>query len=208
MGVFEQFPYTNLHELNIDWILSKMKELEAMAEQHVIDTVARAGVAQNAQDIADLQTEVTNNATTAHNEALAAQNTANTANTAAANAQNTANTANNTANAANAAITTLNGYFERFSFELAAGGSDSYFIGDKLTPGQVGIFVATARGYAINNTSCIMVIYKTNVHVWVTEPAYQANSSYRLSIDADGYLTNTQTQFDVTYDCMLYKIRT
>jgi len=25
-GVFEQFPYTNFHDLNLDWILQKMKE--------------------------------------------------------------------------------------------------------------------------------------------------------------------------------------
>lgn len=28
MGLFERFPYTNLHNLNLDWILRKMKELE------------------------------------------------------------------------------------------------------------------------------------------------------------------------------------
>ena len=28
MGVFEQFPYTNMHDLNLDWILQKLKEFE------------------------------------------------------------------------------------------------------------------------------------------------------------------------------------
>ena len=28
MGLFEQFPYTNFHELNLDWVLSKLKELD------------------------------------------------------------------------------------------------------------------------------------------------------------------------------------
>lgn len=28
MGIFEHFPYTNFHELNLDWLLRKMKELE------------------------------------------------------------------------------------------------------------------------------------------------------------------------------------
>lgn len=28
MGVFEQFPYTNFHDLNLDWILKKVKDLE------------------------------------------------------------------------------------------------------------------------------------------------------------------------------------
>ena len=25
MGVFEQFPYSNFHDLNLDWILSEIK---------------------------------------------------------------------------------------------------------------------------------------------------------------------------------------
>lgn len=29
MGLFEHFPYTNFHELNLDWLLRMMKELEA-----------------------------------------------------------------------------------------------------------------------------------------------------------------------------------
>lgn len=32
MGLFEHFPYTNFHELNLDWILEKMKELEVTNE--------------------------------------------------------------------------------------------------------------------------------------------------------------------------------
>lgn len=28
MGVFEQFPYTNFHDLNLDWILKKLKDFE------------------------------------------------------------------------------------------------------------------------------------------------------------------------------------
>lgn len=41
MGLWEQFPYTNLHSLNLDWIVTKIKELnakvialEAWSEQH------------------------------------------------------------------------------------------------------------------------------------------------------------------------------
>ena len=28
MGIFENFPYTNYHELNLDWVIEKIKELE------------------------------------------------------------------------------------------------------------------------------------------------------------------------------------
>lgn len=206
MGVFEQFPYTNLHELNIDWILSKMKELEAMAEQHVIDTVARAGVAQNAQDIADLQTEVTNNATTAHNEAQAAQNTANTAYNTANTANNTANTANNTANAANTAITTLSGYFHRMQFLVETNGA--YNMATDIDIHQAGILFAVPRGYSVNNSATIMFIYKPNSTTYYhTYISYPNTSSYRLELSSTGDLTHTNSA-DVTYDAMLYLIRT
>ncbi len=29
MGIFEHFPYTNFHEVNLDWLLEKVKNLEA-----------------------------------------------------------------------------------------------------------------------------------------------------------------------------------
>lgn len=35
MGVFDQFPYTNFHELNLDWILQALKELEHTIDQFV-----------------------------------------------------------------------------------------------------------------------------------------------------------------------------
>ena len=28
MAIFEQLPYTNFHELNLDWIVEKLQELE------------------------------------------------------------------------------------------------------------------------------------------------------------------------------------
>lgn len=31
MGLFEQFPYTNFHELNLDWLISELKKLESSA---------------------------------------------------------------------------------------------------------------------------------------------------------------------------------
>ena len=35
MGLFDQFPYTNFHELNLDWVLQALKELEHTVEQFV-----------------------------------------------------------------------------------------------------------------------------------------------------------------------------
>ena len=40
MGVFEHFPYTNFHDLNLDWILRIIKELDtevnSFIEQNVL----------------------------------------------------------------------------------------------------------------------------------------------------------------------------
>ena len=86
MGVFEHFPYVNFHELNFDWMVAKIKELEDVIGTQIVDIVARAGVAANAEAISDLSDTVDQNAITAHNESQAASN-------AAASAQNTADTA-------------------------------------------------------------------------------------------------------------------
>lgn len=29
MGLFEQFPYTNFHELNLDWVIQKVQDFDA-----------------------------------------------------------------------------------------------------------------------------------------------------------------------------------
>ena len=34
MGLFEHFPYTNFHGLNLDWILQKLKDLEEASARH------------------------------------------------------------------------------------------------------------------------------------------------------------------------------
>ena len=33
MGAFEHFPYVNYHDLNLDWILKKVEELEKRIEE-------------------------------------------------------------------------------------------------------------------------------------------------------------------------------
>lgn len=96
MGVFEHFPYANFHELNISWILDKIKELEDVIGSQIVDIVARAGVAENAQAIADLSDTVETVETTANgaaSAASAAQTTADSAASAASAAQTTANAA-------------------------------------------------------------------------------------------------------------------
>ena len=51
MGVFENLPYTNFHELNLGWIIEKMKELLGKTEQidqAVTDAEAAAAEAEAA----------------------------------------------------------------------------------------------------------------------------------------------------------------
>ena len=125
------FPYSDLHSLNLDWILSKMKETAAQATKAVADAanalaqVAEAKAAalsaqtaaQNAQTAANkAQTAADNAADSAENAvsvaqaaksaAQTAQNTANTAQSAAQTAQNTANTAQSAAETAQSAAQT------------------------------------------------------------------------------------------------------
>lgn len=37
MGLFEHWPYTNFHDLNLDWIVAKIKELQADVENFSVD---------------------------------------------------------------------------------------------------------------------------------------------------------------------------
>lgn len=52
MGVFDQFPYTNFQELNLDWVIKTVKECKAYIEfiQETIDRI----IAENAQINADI----------------------------------------------------------------------------------------------------------------------------------------------------------
>lgn len=51
MGLFEQFPYTNFHELNLDWLLQQMKELDINFENLKTDIFEDVeGLVQEAVD--------------------------------------------------------------------------------------------------------------------------------------------------------------
>ena len=112
------FPYSDLHSLNLDWILTMMKETAAQAAKAVADAanalaqVAEAKAAalsaqtaaQNAQTAANNAQTAANNAAdsaeNAVNVAQAAKSAAQTAQSAAQTAQNTANTAQSAAQTA------------------------------------------------------------------------------------------------------------
>lgn len=53
MGLFSNFPYTNFHELNMNWIISKIKEIEQQIPEGLIG-IAKGGTgASNAADARD-----------------------------------------------------------------------------------------------------------------------------------------------------------
>ena len=108
------FPYSDLHSLNLDWILSKMKETAAQAAQAIADSakalaqvIEAKTAAQNAQTAAqNAQTAANNAQTAANNAADSAENAVNVAQqakSAAQTAQNTANTAQSAAQTAQSA---------------------------------------------------------------------------------------------------------
>ena len=118
------FPYSDLHSLNLDWILSKMKETAAQAAKAIADSanalsqvIEAKTAAQNAQTAAqDAQTAANKaagnaasaaaNAVQALNAAQTAQETATAANNKAQTAQETATAANNKAQTAQTAAET------------------------------------------------------------------------------------------------------
>ena len=54
MGLFEQFPYSNFHELNLDWILQKIKELNEKVDS-IEDRILKEANAYTDQQIAGLR---------------------------------------------------------------------------------------------------------------------------------------------------------
>lgn len=56
MGLFENFPYTNFHELNLDWIVKTMKALDEKVDS-IEDRIYNKSKAYTDEQIAILRTE-------------------------------------------------------------------------------------------------------------------------------------------------------
>lgn len=56
MGLFEQFPYANLHELNLDWILEKIKELDEKVNS-IEDRILAEANAYTDRKVGEVQAE-------------------------------------------------------------------------------------------------------------------------------------------------------
>ena len=109
---YNRFPYTNLNDINLDWIIKKVKtlsdEVEALDPEDfserldAVEALANdaSETATEAESAASMATSAANAAQTAANNA---QSTASAAQTAASTAQTAANNAQITANAAQTA---------------------------------------------------------------------------------------------------------
>ena len=121
------FPYSDLHSLNLDWILSKMKETAAQAAKAIADSanalaqvIEAKTAAQNAQTAAqNAQTAAQNAQTAANNAATSAGNAVNVAQTAQTAAQNAQTAAQNAQTTAENAQTTANGVMDKFPVQTA-----------------------------------------------------------------------------------------
>ena len=124
------FPYSDLHSLNLDWILNKMKETAAQAAKAVADaanalaqvTEAKAAALSAQTAAQNAQTEANNAQTAANNAADSAENAVNVAQqakSAAQTAQNTANTAQSAAQTANTGVEALNAKFPIKTADIA-----------------------------------------------------------------------------------------
>ena len=184
------FPYSDLHSLNLDWLLSKMKEIAAQAAQAIADSakalaqVAEAKAAalsaqtaaQNAQTAANnAQTAANNAADSAENAvsvAQAAKSAAQTAQSAAQTAQNTADAANSAAqtaqNTANTAQATAQSALDKFpvhTADIANGAVLSEKIGPlQITSGKIANGAVTAQKLVVNEMRLkeVPVAYPTN----------------------------------------------
>ena len=92
MGLFDRFPWVNTHDLNLDWIIQKMKEWGADA----------------AVNVAKAEPAATNAATAAENAATAAENAATAAEPYALRAETAADRAETAKSSAETAQTSAN----------------------------------------------------------------------------------------------------
>ena len=146
------FPYSDLHSLNLDWLLSKMKETAAQAAKAIADSanalaqvIEAKTAAQNAQTAAqNAQTAAQNAQTAANNAADSAENAVNVAQQAKSAAQTAQNTANTAQSAAQTAQSTAENALSKFpvtSKEIA----DNAVITNKIADGAVSVNKIGAR---------------------------------------------------------------
>ena len=139
------FPYSDLHSLNLDWILTKMKETAAQAAKAIADSanalaqvIEAKTAAQDAQTAAqNAQTAANNAQTAADNAATSAENAVTVAQAAKSAAQKAQNTANTAQSAAQTAQSTANDALSKFPVKTVDI-ADSAITNRKIEKGTIG----------------------------------------------------------------------
>ena len=200
------FPYSDLHSLNLDWLLSKMKETAAQAAKAIADSAnALAQVieaklaAQNAQTAAqNAQTAANNAQTAANNAATSAENAVNVAQTAQTAAQNAQTAAQNAQTTAENAQTTANGVMDKFPVQTAdiANGA---VLADKIGANQI------TSGKIANGAVLAQKLEVNEMRLKEIPVAYPLNSG-ALTISYNG--TSLIVSSNTFYNTLLNKFDT
>lgn len=141
MGLFEHFPYTNFHDLNLDVILNRVKTAEASAVEAAEDA---AGSHQQAAEAVATANQAVSSAQQAINTANAAVTTADQAVTTAQEAVTNSQAAQTAAEASQAAAETA----QEAAEEAAATGPSVVYkmllsSNSALNPNQLGVTFTT-----------------------------------------------------------------
>ena len=218
------FPYSDLHSLNLDWLLSKMKETTKQAAQAVADSakalaqvIEAKTAAQDAQTAAqNAQTAANNAQTAANNAADSAENAVNVAQaakSAAQTAQNTANTAQSAAQTAQSAAQTANDGVETLSAKFPIKSGD--IASKAVDPGKL----TTDKSYLYLNEDDVtytklpksgkLTIEQITAGVSINNDFFQRNLKtaffqFRMKIYEDG-LSSPDTVFICITSPVTYK---
>ena len=163
------FPYSDLHSLNLDWILNKMKETAAQAAKAIADSanalaqvIEAKTAAQNAQTAAQNAQTAANNAQTA---AQAAQSAAQNAESSVSDAVQTAHTAQETATTAQETAQSALDKFPVQTADIANGAVLADKIGAfQITSGKIARGAVLAEKLEVNEMRLkeLPVAYPTN----------------------------------------------
>lgn len=163
------FPYSDLHSLNLDWLLSKMKETAAQAAQAIADSAkALAQVAEAKAAALSAQTAAQNAQTAASNAqtaAQAAQSAAQNAESSVSDAVQTAHTAQETATTAQETAQSALDKFPVQTADIANGAVLADKIGAfQITSGKIARGAVLAEKLEVNEMRLkeLPVAYPTN----------------------------------------------